>query len=338
METRLLGRSGLKVSVLSFGAMSFGGVGRMSVIGETQVPEAKRLIDKCFKAGVNLFDTADGYSEGRSEEILGEALGARRKEALIATKCFARTGQGPNDMGASRSHIIEACEASLKRLKTDYIDIYQMHAFDGLTPLEETLSALDNLVRAGKVRYIGCSNYSGWQLMKALAISDARNLERFVSHQIYYSLAGRDAEQELIPVALDQGVGQLIWSPLAGGALSGKFRRGQAAPDGTRVKVAGITGRADEEKVYDIVEVMASIAKARQVPISQIALNYVLAKPGVTSVIIGARNEQQLDENLEATAWQLGADEITQLDKVSATPTPYPNWHRRAYSAERNPR
>lgn len=337
MEMRLLGRSGLQVSALSFGTMTFGGEGRFEAIGKIQVDEARRLVDICLDAGVNLFDTADIYSWGASETILAQALGNRRKDVLIATKVFARMGDGPNDIGLSRHYIMNACEASLRRLGTDYIDIYQAHSFDGLTPLEETLRAFDDLVRSGKVRYIGCSNFSAWHLMKALAISDRQGLERFAGQQIYYSLISREAEWELVPLGLDQGVGILVWSPLAFGFLSGKVRRGQTAASESRQSRMPVPGLTDEQKGYAILDVLEEVARARGVSMAQAALNYVRRKPGVASVIIGARNEQQLRDNLASANWDLDADEIRRLDEISAVPLPYPYWHQRQYAAERNP-
>jgi len=337
METRLLGRSGLRVSALGFGTMTFGGEGFFAGVGNTQVDEARRLIDIAIEAGINLFDTADVYSVGKSETILGQALGARRKDVLIATKVFGRMGQGPNDVGLSRSHILEACEASLRRLGTDYIDIYQAHSFDSLTPLEETLRAFDDLVRAGKVRYVGCSNYSGWHLMKALAISEREGLERFASQQIYYSLAGREAERELVPLSLDQGVGVLVWSPLAFGFLSGKYKRGEGRPEGSRLAQMDVLELRDEQKAYAILDAIGDIARARGVTVPQVALNWVLRRPSVSSVLIGAKNEQQLRDNLAAAAWELSAEEITRLNEVSAIPFSYPYWHQRRFGAERNP-
>jgi len=337
MENRLLGRSGLFVSGLSFGAMTFGGEGMFQMVGKTEAAEAERLVGLCLDAGVNLFDTADGYSNGRSEEILAQALGAKRQQIVIATKAWARTGAGPNDVGASRLHLIQACEASLRRLKTDYIDLYQIHGFDALTPLEETLRALDDLVRSGKVRYVGASNYAGWQLMKALAISDNRGLERYVSQQIYYSLVGREAENELVPLGLDQGVGILVWGPLAFGMLSGKFRRGQPDPEGARATLAGAPGRVDRARIDDITDALAEVAAARGITMAQAALNYLLRKPGVTSVIIGARNEAQLKDNLAAASWTMSEEEVKRLDEASAQPLPYPYGVQRQVFGERNP-
>jgi aryl-alcohol dehydrogenase-like predicted oxidoreductase len=337
MEMRLLGRSGLRVPALGFGTMTFGGEGFFAPVGNTQVEEAHKLIEICIEAGVNLFDTADVYSAGASEAILGQALGERRKQVLIATKVFGRIGQGPNDAGLSRHHIIEACEASLRRLGTDYIDIYQAHSFDSLTPLEETLRAFDDLVRAGKVRYIGCSNYSGWHLMKALGISEREGLERFASQQIYYSLAGRDAEHELIPLSLDQGVGVLVWSPLAFGFLSGKYRRGEPRPEGTRLTGLDPVELRDERKVFSILDVLGEIARARGVSVAQTAINWVLHRPAVSTVLIGARNEQQLRDNLAAATWHLSEEETRRLNEVSAVRPPYPYWHQGRFGAERNP-
>jgi aryl-alcohol dehydrogenase-like predicted oxidoreductase len=337
MEMRLLGRSGLRVSALGFGTMTFGGEGFFAPVGNTQVEEARRQIDISIEAGVNLFDTADVYSVGKSESILGQALGARRKDVLIATKVFGRMGERPNDVGLSRTHIIEACEASLRRLGTDYIDIYQAHCFDSLTPLEETLRAFDDLVRAGKVRYIGCSNYSGWHVMKALAISERRGLERFASQQIYYSLAGREAERELIPLALDQGVGVLVWSPLAFGFLSGKYRRGGARPEGARLAQMDVVELRDEQRVYTILDALEEIARARGVSVPQVALNWVMRRPAVSCVLVGARTEQQLRDNLAAATWQLSEEEMKRLNEVSAIPFAYPQWHQRRFGAERNP-
>ena len=337
MENRLLGRSGLLVSALSFGAMTFGGEGMFQMVGKTDENEAERLVQLCFDAGINFFDTADGYSNGRSEEILGHALGARRQRAVIATKAWARMGPGPNDIGASRLHLIQACEASLRRLKTDYIDLYQIHGFDALTPLEETLRALDDLVRSGKVRYVGASNYAGWQLMKALAISDGRGFERYVSQQIYYSLAGREAEHELVPLSLDQGVGIMVWSPLAFGMLSGKFRRGRPDPEGARGTLAGAPGKVDRARLDDITDALAAIAEARGVTLAQVALNWLLRKPGVTSVILGARNETQLKDNLAAATWSLSDEEVSRLDAASAQPLPYPYGVQKQVFGERNP-
>ena len=337
MEYRLLGASGLEVSVLSFGTMTLGGEGRFAAMGNVQVEEARRQVEICIDAGVNLFDTADIYSFGKSEEVLGEALGARRKEIVLATKVFVRLGPGTNKAGLSRRHILEACDASLRRLGTDYIDLYQAHNFDSLTPLEETLRAFDDLVRAGKIRYAGCSNYSGWQLMKALSISDRLGIRRYISQQINYSLLARDAEHELVPAGLDQRTGIMAWSPLQFGLLSGKFRRGQAKPTESRLNSLDAPGTVDEERLYSIVDALAEIASQRSVSIPQVALNWVMRKPGVDTVIIGARNEQQLRDNLAAANWPLTDAEVERLDEASALPLPYPYWHQQKFAGDRNP-
>jgi aryl-alcohol dehydrogenase-like predicted oxidoreductase len=301
------------------------------------VEEARRLIEICIEAGVNLFDTADIYSFGKSEEVLGQALGARRKDIVLATKVFVRLEPGTNKAGLSRRHILEACEESLRRLGTDYIDLYQAHNFDSLTPLDETLRAFEDLIRAGKVRYAGCSNYSGWQLMKAVSISDQLGMARYVSQQINYSLLARDAEHELVPAGLDQRTGIMAWSPLQFGLLSGKFRRGQAKPSESRLNSVDAPGAVDEERLYKIVDSLAGIAAQRGVSLSQVALNWVTRKPGVDTVIVGARNEQQLRDNLAAVNWTLTDAEVESLDQVSALPLPYPYWHQRKFAADRNP-
>ncbi|HZA03684.1 MAG TPA: aldo/keto reductase [Propionibacteriaceae bacterium] len=328
MEYRQLGRSGLKVSTVTLGTMGFGGTGWASPVGNLDVKAARQQIDICLEAGVNLIDTADIYSEGLSEEILGEALGADRDEVLIATKVRGTMGPGPNDEGLSRHHIMRAVEASLRRLGTDYIDLYQVHEWDGLTPQEETLAALDTLVQSGKVRYIGSSNYTARQLMKALWISDLRGFSSYLSQQIYYSLQARDAENELIPIAIEEGLGVLVWSPLAGGLLSGKYRRGQDAPEGTR-RFEGWTEPPvnDEDRLYDTVDVLVEIGQNHGVSAAQVALAYTLAKPAVTSVIIGARTEEQLRDNLAAADLTLTAEEFDRLDTVSRVPLLYPYWH-----------
>jgi aryl-alcohol dehydrogenase-like predicted oxidoreductase len=335
METRLLGETGLEVSVLSFGTMTFGGQGRFGHMGSAGVQEATEAVDLCLDAGINLFDSADVYSGGMSEEILGKALGSRRDSVLVATKLHGRMGEGPNDLGQSRHHIVRACEASLRRLGTDYIDLYQIHGVDELTPWEESLRALDDLVRAGKVRYIGCSNLSAWHLMQALATSDRRNLERFASLQAYYSLVARELEHELVPLCIDQGVGILVWSPLAAGFLSGKYRRGQEQVEGTRIAALGTPGTIDTEQGFDVVDALDDIAKQRGASVAQVALNWLLRKRGVTSVIIGARNRDQLVDNLAAANWELTADEVRRLDQVSERPLPYPYWHQRKFNLER---
>lgn len=337
METRLLGNSGLEVSVLSFGTMTLGGEGRFAAMGNVQVEEAKKLIDICLEAGVTVFDTADMYSAGKSEVVLGQALGERRKEIVLATKLFFRIEQGSHRMGLSRKHIIQGCEDSLRRLGTDYIDLYQAHNFDCLTPLEETMRAFDDLVQSGKVRYAGCSNYGAWQVMKALAISRQSGLTPYISQQVNYSLLARDVEHEIIPMGLDQGVGVMVWSPLQGGLLSGKWRRGQK-PSETRFNQLEMPGTVDMEFVYSVVDVLDEIAKNRGVSVSQVALNWAMRKPCVDTVIIGARNEQQLRDNLAAATWALSGEEVAKLDAASARPLPYPLWHQQRFAGERNPK
>jgi aryl-alcohol dehydrogenase-like predicted oxidoreductase len=333
----MLGASGLEVSVLSFGTMTLGGEGRFAAMGNVQVEEARRLIEICLEAGVNLFDTADIYSFGKAEEVLGQALGARRKEIVLATKVFVRIAAGTNKNGLSRRYILEACEASLRRLGTDYIDLYQAHNFDSLTPLEETVRAFEDLIRAGKIRYAGCSNHSGWQLMKALSIADRLGVERYISQQINYSLLAREVELDLVPVGLDQGTGIMAWSPLQAGLLSGKFRRGQAKPTESRLNTLDTPGTIDQERLYKIVDVLAEIATQRGVSISQVALNWVTRKPRVDTVIIGARNERQLRDNLATANWTLTDAEVEHLDEASALPLPYPYWHQQKFAPDRNP-
>ena len=336
MEYRQLGQSGLRVSVLSLGTMTFGGESFFSKVGSTDVKGARRQVDMCIEAGVNLVDTANIYSHGVSEEILGQVLEGRRQEVLVATKFRMVMRDGPNEGGASRFHIIRECEDSLRRLRTDYIDLYQIHEWDGETPLDETLEALDTLVRSGKVRYIGCSNYSGWHLMKALAISERRNYVRYVSQQIYYSLQARDAEYELVPITLDQGLGILVWSPLAGGLLSGKYRRGKPAPEGSRHLTDWNEPPVhNEEQLYDIVEALVEMAQAHNASAAQVALAYVLGRPGVTSLIIGARTEDQLKDNLGAANLKLTSEEQARLDKISAPRLLYPYWHQAKTAKER---
>jgi aryl-alcohol dehydrogenase-like predicted oxidoreductase len=327
MTMRRLGRTGIKVSELCFGTMTFGGRKHFKLIGEVDQKTANRLVSTALDAGVNFFDTADVYSEGLAEEILGKALGGRRKDVILATKVRARMGPGPNDVGLSRHHILEGCHASLRRLGTDYIDLYQVHSFDPLTPLEETLRALDDLVRTGKVRYIGCSNFSGWQLMKALSISEKMGLERFVTLQAYYSLVARELEHELVPLCLDQDLGILPWSPLGGGFLTGKYRRGRARPSGARRSDAADQFlKFDEEKGFDIVDELERVAKAHNATITQAALNYLLRKPGVSSVIFGVRTGEQLADSLKATDWEMTSDEVARLDELSDLPRLYPYW------------
>jgi aryl-alcohol dehydrogenase-like predicted oxidoreductase len=336
MEYRALGRSGLRVSVLTMGTMTFGGTGGFAAVGTTDVDEARRQVDRCLDVGINLIDTADVYSDGRSEEILGEVLHGRRDQVLVATKVRMPMGSGPNDAGLSRHHVTTGCEASLRRLRTDHIDLYQVHEWDGLTPLEETLEALEALVRSGKVRYVGASNYAGWQLMKALGTADRHGLPRFVSQQIYYSLQARDAEYELIPAAVDQGLGVLVWSPLAGGLLSGKYRRDQQPAAGSRqLSDWNEPPVYDREKLYDTVDVLVDIGAARGVSAAQVALAYLLGKPAVTSLVIGARTSEQLEDNLAAADLALTAAERARLDKVSAPPLLYPYWHQAKTARDR---
>lgn len=337
MEMRFLGRSGLQVSTFSFGTMTFGGGGMFAGVGNTQVEQARRQVSLCLEAGVNLFDTADVYSIGQSEEILGQALEKKeRRKVLIATKAFARMGKAAHDSGLSRRHLIEACDASLRRLGTDWIDLYQVHSFDSLVPLEETLRALDDLVRVGKVRYIGCSNYFGWQLTKALGVAERLDLERFVSQQIQYSLLVRDVETEMLPAGVDQGVGALIWSPLAQGYLSGKFRAQDAT--GTRLGASGRLAALDTERGRKILSAMSDVAAAHTgASMSQVALNWLLRRPGVTSVIIGARDETQLQDNLAAAHWTLSEEEVVALDAASQLPSTYPTSHHAFAHPERNP-
>lgn len=337
MEYRQLGGSGLQVPVLSFGTATFAGGTGERAWGNTQVAEATRLVDIAVEAGANLFDTADVYSGGRSEEVLGEAIKGRRDRVLLATKATFRSEAGPNGLGSSRHHLLRACEGSLRRLQTDYVDIYYLHGFDAMTPIEETLRALEDLVRSGKVRYIGCSNFSGWHLMKSLAISEKYGLPRHVAHQVYYSLAGREYEWELMPLAIDQRVGTVVWSPLAQGRLTGKTRRGQSAPDNSRTRASlEIDQSGDQEILLRTVDVMDEIAQETGKTHSQIALNWLLARPTVASLIFGARNEAQFRENLGAIGWNLSTEQIARLDAASATTPTYPYWHQMNFK-ERNP-
>jgi aryl-alcohol dehydrogenase-like predicted oxidoreductase len=316
------------VSAITLGTMGWGGTGWATPVGQIDVDGARKQIGLARDAGVNLFDTADVYSNGLSEEILGKALGSDRDEVLVATKVRLPMGDGPNDAGLSRHHIIRSAEASLRRLGTDYIDLYQVHEWDGQTPLEETLRALDDLVRWGKVRYVGCSNYAAWHLMKALWVADRAGLTPFASMQVYYSLQARDIEQELVPLAVDQGLGILVWSPIAGGLLSGKYRRGVEAPAGSRHLTEWSEPPVyDQNKLYDTIEVLVAIGADLGVSAARVALAYTMAKPAVTSVIVGARTEQQLADNLAAADLKLSAADIERLDKVSAQPLPYPFWH-----------
>ncbi len=336
MEYRQLGHTGLRVSALALGTMTFGGRGKFAYVGETEVDDARRIVERALDSGVNLIDTADIYSEGRSEEIVGQAIKGRRDEIVLATKARFEMGSGKNDGGLSRRYLISVCEASLRRLGTDYIDLYQVHERDGVTPMEETLDTLDTLVHQGKVRYIGCSNHSAWQLMKALGISERLGLQRYVTQQIYYSLLDRDAEYELIPLSIDEDFGVLVWSPLAGGLLSGKYRRGVDPPAGSRQTTPwGEPPVYDRERMYRIVDVLVDVAETRGASPAQTALAYMVGRPAVTSVIIGARNEGQLVENLGCVDAPLSDAERTRLDEVSALPLIYPYWHQANTAAER---
>ena len=339
MEYRELGGSGLKVPVLSLGTATFGGGNEFfRSWGSTQVEEATRLVNISLEAGINLFDTADGYSDGLSEEILGKAIGGNRDNLLLATKAAFRTEPGVNGIGTSRFHLIRACEASLRRLGTDYIDLYQLHAFDALTPVEEVLQALDELVRSGKVRYVACSNFSGWHLMKSLAVSEKYGWPRYVAHQAYYSLLGREYEWELMPLALDQKIGTLVWSPLANARLTGKVRRGQPLPATTRLTSKTTAGpELDDEYVFGVVDVLDELARETGRTVAQIALNWLLQRPTVSSIILGARNEEQLRDNLGAVGWNLTPAQVAKLDTASAVMPIYPYWHQRLLYAERNP-
>jgi aryl-alcohol dehydrogenase-like predicted oxidoreductase len=337
MEYRSLGGSGLKVPALSLGTATFGGGNEFfKAWGATDVKESSRMVDLAFDAGINFLDTADIYSDGLSEQIVGEVLKGRRGKFLISTKATFRLGTGANDVGSSRYHLIQACEASLKRLQTDYIDVYHLHGFDAETPLEETLSTLDQLVKSGKVRYIACSNFSGWHLMKSLSISERYGWSKYIVHQVYYSLIGREYEWELMPLALDQKVGAMIWSPLGWGRLTGKVRRNQALPSTSRLHTTKEMGpQVSDEYVYRVVDALDAIAKETGKTVAQIALNWLLSRPSVSNVIIGARNEEQLKQNLGATGWQLTPAQIKQLDHASQKDLIYPYWHQNGF--ERNP-
>ncbi|HZR55979.1 MAG TPA: aldo/keto reductase [Terriglobales bacterium] len=338
MEFRQLGGSGLKVPVLSFGTGTFGGANDFfRAWGSSDVAEATRLVSICLKAGVNLFDTADVYSDGVSEEILGKAVAGRRQDVLISTKATFRMGPGPNDLGSSRHHIIRSCEGSLRRLGTDYIDIYHLHGFDAFTPVEEVLSTLNRLVESGKVRYLACSNFSGWHLMKSLSVSDRYGWARYIAHQAYYSLIGREFEWELMPLGLDQKVGTLVWSPLGWGRLTGKIRRGKPLPAESRLhKTAEQGPPVEDEYLYKVVDALEGVAKETGKTVPQVALNWLLQRPTVSSIIIGARNEEQLRQNLAAADWNLSKEQVDKLDRASAVTPIYPYWHQRQFT-ERNP-
>lgn len=337
MEYRNFGGSGLKVPVLSFGAGTFSGTGMFEQWGNTNVSEARRLVDICLEHGINMFDTADVYSNGGSESILGQAIESKRDKVLISTKSTFAMSDNPNDVGSSRSHIVKSCENSLKRLKTDYIDIYFMHGFDATTPIEETLRALDDLISSGKIRYIGCSNFSGWHLMKSLAISEKYGLNRYVVYQGFYSLLSRDYEWELMPLGVDQNVGLMVWSPLGWGRLTGKIRRNMPMLDG-RIKQGGSFNGPDvnESHLFDVIDVLDQIAEESNKTIAQVAINWLLHRPTVCNVIIGARDEKQLLENIGALGWSLNETQIRQLDMVSQQKQAYPYWHQRQFE-NRNP-
>jgi aryl-alcohol dehydrogenase-like predicted oxidoreductase len=340
MDFRQLGGSGLKVPVLTLGTATFGGSNEFfKAFGTSDVKEATRLVDVSLDAGLTMFDTADVYSHGQSEQILGAAIKGRRDKVLISTKGTFRTGDGPNDVGSSRFHLTETFHASLRRLGTDYVDLFQLHGFDALTPLDEVMRTLDDFVRQGKIRYIGCSNFSGWHLQKALNISEKYGLTRHVAHQAYYSLVGRDYEWELMPLAVDQNIGTVVWSPLGWGRLTGKIRRGQPLPEDTRIKtkVAKDNGpQVPDEYLFRVVDAIDEIAKETGKTVPQIALNWLLQRPTVSTIVIGARNEEQLKQNLGSIGWNLTPAQVSKLDEASTVPLPYPYWHQ-AQFAERNP-
>lgn len=340
MDYRLLGASGFKVPVLTLGTGTFGGRGELfKAWGSTDVAEAKRLVDLCLEAGLNMFDSADIYSDGAAEEILGAAIQGRRDQVLISTKATFRSGSGANEVGSSRHHLIRAVDGALRRLGTDYIDLFQLHGFDAATPVEETLRTLDDLVTAGKLRYVGCSNFSGWHLMKSLAVAERYGWTRYVAHQAYYSLVGREYEWELMPLALDQGVGCVVWSPLGWGRLTGRIRRGQPLPTASRLQSSVATSagpQVSEEYLFKVVDALDEVAAETGKTIPQIALNWLLGRPSIATVIIGARDENQLRDNLGAVGWSLTAEQVAKLDQASAVPRIYPYWHQAGFS-ERNP-
>jgi aryl-alcohol dehydrogenase-like predicted oxidoreductase len=336
MDYRQLGSSGLRVSALTLGTMTFGGTGNFAAVGSTDVAGATGQIDLCLDRGINFIDTANVYSAGQAEEILGAAIKGRRDSVLLATKARMPMGSGPNDAGLSRHHLIAECEASLRRLGADHIDLYQVHEWDGQTPLEETIEALDSLVRSGKVRYVGASNYSGWQLMKALGVADRHGYQRFVTQQIYYSLQARDAEYELVPLAVDQGVGILVWSPLAGGLLSGKYRRGVEPPAGSRQLTDWDEPPVrDQDQLYDVVDALVEIGEGHGVSAAQVAIAWLLTRPGIVSVIVGARTDEQLADNLGAADLRLSDGELQRLEEVSRPPLIYPHWHQAKTARDR---
>jgi aryl-alcohol dehydrogenase-like predicted oxidoreductase len=340
MDMRQLGGSGLLVPILSLGTGTFGGASDFfKAWGSTDVAGATRLVDVCLDAGLNMFDSADVYSAGLAEDILGQAVAGKRQHVLISTKGTFRVGPGPNDVGSSRHHLIRSVEDSLRRLRTDYIDLYQLHGFDAKTPIEEVLQTLDTLVRAGKIRYIGCSNFSGWHLMKSLALADRLGLARYVAHQAYYSLVGREFEWELMPLALDQHVGTVVWSPLGWGRLTGRIRRGQPLPETSRLQnslVASLGPPVETEHLYRVVDAIDEVARETGKTVPQVALNWLSQRPSISTIIIGARNEEQLRQNLDAVGWRLDAAQVKKLDEASATTLVYPYWHQRGFT-ERNP-
>jgi aryl-alcohol dehydrogenase-like predicted oxidoreductase len=336
MDYRQLGASGVRVSALTLGTMTFGGRDQFADVGSTDVAGATRQIDLCLDRGINFIDTANVYSRGLSEEIVGEAIKGRRDRVLLATKARMPMGDGANDAGLSRHHLIAECEASLRRMQVDHIDLYQVHEWDGQTPLEETMDALDTLVQSGKVRYVGASNFAGWQLMKALAVADRHRYRRFVTQQIYYSLQARDAEYELMPLAVDQGVGILVWSPLAGGLLSGKYRRGGKGPEGSRQLTSWDEPPVrDEDQLYDVVDALVQIGEGHRVSAAQVAIAWLLTRPGIVSVIVGARTDEQLADNLGAADLELSDGEIAQLEELSRPPLIYPYWHQAKTASDR---
>jgi aryl-alcohol dehydrogenase-like predicted oxidoreductase len=341
MEYRLLGGSGFKVPVLTFGTGTFGGGNEFfNAWGGSGVEEATKLVDICLENGLTMFDSADVYSNGLAEEVLGHAIKARRDNVLISTKATFRRGDGPNDVGSSRFHLINAIDASLRRLQTDHIDLFQLHGFDAQTPVEETLSTLDNLVRAGKIRYLGVSNFSGWHLMKSLAVADRNGYTRYIANQTYYSLIGRDYEWELLPLDLDQKIGAVVWSPLGWGRLTGKIRRGQPRPETSRLNskiVADAGPQVSDEYLYGVIDALDAVAVETEKSLPQIALNWLLRRPSVSTIVIGARNEEQLKQNLGAVGWNLTPEQVAKLDAASAIPAVYPYWHQCAAFAERNP-
>jgi aryl-alcohol dehydrogenase-like predicted oxidoreductase len=336
MEYRTLGRSGLKVSAIAMGTFTFGGVGPFGRVGNQGVPEARALVDLCIDQGVNLFDTSNMYSGGLAEEILGEVLEGRRQDVLVTSKARMKIGPGPNDEGTSRFHLIRECERSLKRLRTDYIDIYYMHEWDGTTPVEEKMAALDTLVQQGKIRYVGCSNYSGWHVMKSLMASERERRVRFVTQQIHYTLEAREAEYELLPISVDQGLGVLVWSPLAAGLLTGKHRRGQATPENSR-QFAGWTEPPirDENRLWDIIDVLVDVGAAHGVSAAQVALAWLLTRPAVSSLVVGGRNAAQFSDNIAAVSLRLRDEDLARLDAVSKPPLIYPYWHQGQFARDR---